>query len=137
MAYATDVEFVDRYSESETVQLTDRDDPKTGLINYQVLDKALSDASAVMDSIIVAAGAMPPAVPLPVFSYICTEIARCLLYDDHAPDTVKARCEEAKTLLKQLADSGRLEYQDSESEVGDLIVNAPNRVFRRSFRNEN
>ncbi len=48
MAYCTEQNLIDRYSEEELIQLTDREG--TGAINSQRLDDAIADASATIDS---------------------------------------------------------------------------------------
>lgn len=130
MAYTDGTEFIERYGEHETIELTDRADPATGFVDYAILDRAINDAADWINGKLQAAGlSVPLATYPPVLSLINSELARCLLYDDQVPDTVAKRCDDAKQLLDELIKSGV--FSTDESNASQIAVVAPQARFQR------
>lgn len=101
MTYATQQDLIDRYGETELIQLTDR--TNLGVINVTVLNQALADADAEIDAYLAGRYAMPLAsVPLVLKRAAC-DIARCGLYSDAAPELLVTRRKEAVRLLENIA----------------------------------
>lgn len=99
--YATAQDMIDRFEERELVQLTDRHD--TGAIDSVVLEGALGDADAKIDSYLVGRYALPlAAVPKPLKLFAC-DIARYLLHDNHATEQVTKRYDDAIRFLERVA----------------------------------
>lgn len=84
MPYTTAQEMIQRYGEDELAELTDRDGSAGG-IDQDVLDRAIADASAMIDGYLRAAGYAVPLDPAPeLIRRLCADISRYLLYDDAA-----------------------------------------------------
>lgn len=101
MTYATLADMVDRFGETELVQRTDRVD--CGTIDTVVLERALADADAEIDSYLATRYALPLASTPAVVNRLACEIARYRLFDDGVPETVRVRYQDAVSLLKRLA----------------------------------
>jgi len=100
MSYCTQQDMTDRFGEPEIMQLTDRNN--IGVIDVAVLLRAISDASAEIDSYL--AKYTLPLVTIPaVLVRICCDIARYYLYDDAMIDTVEKRYEAVIKYLVQVA----------------------------------
>lgn len=133
MAYATKQDLIDRYGENELARLTDRAAGTT--VNDTVVDRALADASAEIDSYL-AKRATTPLSPMPglVVTHCCA-IARYYLHEDHAPDRVKDAYKLAIDWLKLAARGdvtvdGVTPAQDAPS--ADMpLVEGPERIFGR------
>lgn len=101
MTYATLSDMIAQFGEPEIVQRTDRSD--AGVVDTVVLDRALVDASAEIDSYIGARYALPLASTPVLLVRLAADIARYRLYDDGVPETVRQRFEDCVSLLKRLA----------------------------------
>ena len=104
MIYAAIKDLVDRFGETELVQLSDRDG--TGSIGAVVVNRALLDATAVADGYlgrvyqlplvgcakpVTVPGAAPEVVCPPVLMRMVCDLARYYLYTDLADDHEVAR----------------------------------------------
>lgn len=108
MPYAIQQDLVDRFSETELVQITNPTDLAATTINATRLQRALDDADAEIDARLQARYALPLAsVPRLLVNAAC-DIARYRLYDDRATDQVTRRYEDAIKLLDRI---GRGELQ--------------------------
>ncbi len=102
MAYVTQQEMIDRFGEDELIQLTDRGG--SGVIEPQVLQRAIDDACAIMDGYMGARYAVPLDSPVPdIVSVNAADLARCQLYDSGTVDKAEARCERAMKWLRDVA----------------------------------
>lgn len=135
MPYATQTGLVERYGEAELVALSDKADPPTGAIVSTVVDRALADADAIIDSY-VAARYIVPMVPTPavVVSTACV-IARYKLHEDHATELVRKDYEGAIAWLRDVA-AGRAQIVGAMAPGGSasgtfsaIAVGAPAQVF--------
>jgi len=101
MSYATAIDMKARFKESELIQLTDFQ--HDGTISDSVLEAALSDAHAEVDSFIGSRYPLPLAtIPENLTRLVCS-IARYRLYKDSAPEHVRKLYEDAVGWLKSLA----------------------------------
>lgn len=102
MPYATQSDLTARFTETELIQLTDRD-ATTSAVDTAVLDAALQDADAEIDARLMARYTLPLAsVPRLLVNAAC-DIARYRLYDDRAPDHVVKRYDDALRLLDKIS----------------------------------
>jgi phage gp36-like protein len=74
MSYATPQDIINRYSSEDLVQLTN-EDPAATAINAAVLQQALDDASAEIDSYLGARFVLPLADPPSVLARLACDIA--------------------------------------------------------------
>ncbi|MES8308143.1 DUF1320 domain-containing protein [Cutibacterium acnes] len=99
--YATLQDLVDRFGETELVQLSDR--AATGAIDPAVVARKLADAAAEIDSYLVGRYTLP-LTPVPtVLARLACDIARYHLYDDRATEQVTQRYRDAIRFLEQVA----------------------------------
>lgn len=99
MPYCTKQDLLDRFSESELIQLTDEDN--VGVINEATLNKAISDADAEINSYLTAY--LPLAnVPANLVLIACN-ITRYYLYGDTVTELVQTRYDSAVKYLTQVA----------------------------------
>lgn len=101
MTYATQIDLVDRFGAEELAQRTNRTDGLT--IDTVVLERALADADAEIDSYLAARYTLPLSSTPVVLNRLACDIARYRLYDDGTPATVRQRYEDAVSLLKRMA----------------------------------
>lgn len=101
--YATKQNLIDRFGEPELIQLTDRANPPSGVIDDTVLTRALEDADGEIDAALAARYTLPlVSIPKVLVKTAC-DIARYHLYEDAPGETVRQRYEDAKAFLKDLA----------------------------------
>ncbi len=120
--YATTADMVRTFGESEVIELTDR--TGTGEIDQGILDGALADASAEIDSHLAARYRLP-LVPVPTHLIrICCNIARYMLTgsDVQETDPIRVRYKAAVDYLK-LAAAGKIHLGPSETGVMPTTAN--------------
>src|SRR5271165_430580 len=103
MPYATAQDLIDRFGETELVQLTDRSDPPAYAIDQAVASSALATASAEMDGYICVKYALPLSAVSPVLVDLACDIARFRLYSVRATEEVQKRYDAALARLKEIA----------------------------------
>lgn len=103
MTYATQQNMIDRFGEDELVQLTDRVAPATGAIVAAVMDKALTDADAEINSYLQARYAVPLSPAPAMLERVACDIARYQLYDDRATEQVIQRYKDAVKWLRDVS----------------------------------
>jgi len=135
MSYATKQAMIDRYSQDELIQLTDRATPPAGVINDTVLNAAIADADAEINGYLQARYALPLASTPLIISKLACEVTRYFLYDDTPTEPVEERYKHA---IKTLADISRgsvklgLDALDKPTPTDNLIkTSGPNRTFDR------
>lgn len=101
MTYATLQTMVERFGDAELIQRTDR--YGSGQMDVQVMDRALADADAEVNSYLAVRYALPLAGVPTALARVAADIARYRLYDDGVPETVRKRYEDAVALLKRMA----------------------------------
>lgn len=98
MPYATQQDLVDRFGETEVIQLSDR--ASTGAIDAAVVAAKLADAEAEIDSYLAGRYTLPlDPVPLTLQRIAC-DITRYHLYDDRPTEYVAKRYDAAVAFLK-------------------------------------
>lgn len=99
MPYCTKQNMIDRFSELELIQLTDR--ANLDVINDTVLNQALSDADAEINAYLTAYSLPLSTVPANLVR-IAGDIARYYLFDDQATEQVKTRYNDAIKYLQMI-----------------------------------
>ena len=89
--YATTVAMISRFGERDLQLLTERENSMPGEINLPVLEQALTDASAEIDSYLAGRYQLPLSNAPDVLERNCCDIARYLLLGDRAPEQVEKR----------------------------------------------
>jgi phage gp36-like protein len=135
LAYATLADLIARYGDRELVQLTDRADPPAGLIDPDVAAKALTDASAMIDSYLGQAYTLPLATTPSVLVETCQSIARYKLHPGEATDRVRTDYTDALKWLGQIAKGQAslpgIEPTKVEGGSGAILTSSGDRLFSR------
>ncbi|WP_275100146.1 gp436 family protein [Sedimenticola hydrogenitrophicus] len=131
MPYATTQDLIDRFAEAELIQLTDR--TGAGVIDTDVLDRALVDADGEIDGYLSGRYALPLAAVPPVLVRVACDITRYHLYDDAVVDQVRTRYEDARRYLESVA-TGKVQLglpasAGAVTVSGSPEVDAPARIF--------
>jgi phage gp36-like protein len=127
--------MIARFGELEMIQLTDRDNT-TGVVNLAVLDAAIADAEAEVDSYISVRYAMPLASVPDIVKSMTADVARYRLYDTEVPEIVEKRYDAALRLLRDVA--ARRASLDKDINGNDapvsngVKISKPPRVFNDS-----
>ena len=104
MSYITQDALIKRFGEDELIQLTDREN--LGDINTEVLNEAIADAAATVDSYLQQQYTLPleqtliDASPL---TRIAGDIVRYFLFENGAEDEVEKRYKDAIAWLRDIA----------------------------------
>lgn len=137
MPYATQQDLVDRFGQEELVQLTDRTNFPVSTIDPVVVGRAVSDASALIDSYLTKVVKLPLAVVPEVLVKTTADIARYYLHGKAAEkDGPVARAyDEALAWLRDVS-RGLVELSvggetPAAAGGGSVKAVAPNRVFTR------
>jgi phage gp36-like protein len=141
MSYAQEADMVARYGNNELIPLTNPDVVGATAIDANILQGALDDASAEIDSYLQSRYSLPlTTVPLTLVRHCCS-IARYLLYADAAPEEVRNRYKDAVTYLTNL--SKGLVNIGADPATGPGATDGPtgttndnNRVFNQSTLND-
>jgi len=103
MAYAVLADLIERFSQRELIQLTDRSEPPADAIDAAVAQSALDAAGSIVDGYVGAKYALPLASFPPLLTDVACDIARYRLYADQAPELVETRYKEALTTLRDIS----------------------------------
>jgi len=105
VSYATAQELIDRYGETELIQLTDREG--LGVVDLARVNDALTAVSETIDGFVRRRYRLPlPATP-GLLRDLCLQLARAALYTHETPPAVKEAADNALRLLERIGD-GRL-----------------------------
>lgn len=130
MTYATRQDLEKRFDAAQLVPIADRDGD--GVADADVLDLAIADAAAEIDSWIAAVYALPLVTVPPRLTTVACDIAFYRLHPADAPEDVRRRYEDAVAFLRAVTE-GRAALEIGGSEppsAGSLVVwSAPPRVF--------
>jgi phage gp36-like protein len=99
MLYCSKQGLIDRFSEDELIQLTDRD--SSGVINDEVLNRAIEDASTEMDAYLSRFNFTADNLPKSLKPLACN-IARYYLYDEEPTEHITTRYNNAIKFLKSV-----------------------------------
>ncbi|MDP1673371.1 MAG: DUF1320 domain-containing protein [Burkholderiales bacterium] len=133
MSYATKQDMIDRFGETELVQITNQEDHAATVINDTVLNQALADADAEIDGYLIGRYALPLAsVPATLKRNAC-DIARYHLYDNRVTEQVQKRYDNVVAFLRMLAKGDAslgldAAHQETPTTGGPAIA-AGDRVF--------
>ena len=131
MTYAVQQDMINNFGQQKLIELTDRSN--TGAIDANVLGQALAAADAEINSYLVGQYALPLAsVPLVMVNFAC-DVARYRLYDQVAPDQVKARYQDAIKFFT-LVSAGKISLglnplNQPVLDAGNIVAQANDRVF--------
>lgn len=132
MLYCSKQGLIDRFGEDELIQLTDRD--SLGVINDDVLNRAIEDASTEMDAYLSRFNFTADTLPKSLKPLAC-DIARYRLYDEAPSEHITNRYNNAIKFLKSV-NKGEITIgtntQDSEVATTDLAqMQSAGTVFNR------
>lgn len=102
MAYATIAQFIEAFGELEAIELSNLDDPAIVVIENPVLERALTDSSAEMDSYLWRYELPFNSIPQPLIG-CCLDITRHRLDRLREREDVRKRYEDWKKWLEQVA----------------------------------
>jgi phage gp36-like protein len=105
MSYATQQDLIDRADNGEAtlIELTDRAVPPTGLVDANVVAKAIADADALIDSYLQSRYVLPLASVPKSLTRASVDIALYDLYGSRAPKGVEDRYRDALRWLVDLS----------------------------------
>lgn len=134
MTYAVKQNLIDRYGNTEIVQLADRTNVPPTTIDDTIVNRAVEDADGIINSYLSARYELPLASTPPLLVKLACEIARYQLYEDAAPERVKQAYEAAVKLLEAISKGvASLGLDPSSDPVpstgGEPIFNETERVF--------
>jgi len=133
MLYCNKQSLIDRFSEDELIQLTDR--TNLGVINDDVLNRAIKDASTEMDGYLSRFNYSADNLPTTLEPLACN-IARYYLYDDAPTDHITTRYDNAIKYLEKLNKGtltiGKTEQQTDVERVDLAEMQSGGSVFGRA-----
>ncbi|MBE9102763.1 gp436 family protein [Vacuolonema iberomarrocanum] len=104
MAYATVAQFVEAFTEEEAIALSNLSDASAQQVDATVLNRALNDASATIDSYLGQRYTLPLPEAIPnVLIRCCLNITRYLLDSFNPREDVRKRYEDELRWLEKLA----------------------------------
>lgn len=134
MTYATKQDLIDRFGESELIELSDRAEPPTGEVDDDVVAKALSDADDTINSYIAKRYELPLASTPSRLVKIAVDLARYDLHLNRRPEGVEKDRDEAIAFLKDVS-AGRAVLDVAGAEPAPagatVLIDAPDREFTR------
>lgn len=137
MSYITKQGLIDRFGATELIQLTDRANRPPTTIDDVVVNRAIGDAAAEIDSYLAKVYSLPIAVVPAVLERKAADIARYFLHgksaDKDGPVAIAYR--DAIAWLRDIA-RGLVEIdtggdKPAQAGGGSVKASAPNRVFTR------
>jgi len=135
MTYATKQDLVDRYTETELAQLTDEEAGE--VIDDTVMNKALADTDAEIDSYLQGRYTLPLASTPPRLNLAACRIARFHLYKDKPTEHVRQAYDDEIAWLKLVA-AGKISIgpaEEGESEAppsgNTVVIESAGNVFDR------
>jgi phage gp36-like protein len=102
MAYATVAQFIEAFGQVEAVELSNLDDLEIVVVRDEILERALNDASAEMDSYFWRYTLPFVSLPQPLIG-CCLDIARHRLDRVREREDVRARYEDWRKWLELVA----------------------------------
>lgn len=137
MSYATQQDLVDRFGEEELIQLTDRTNIPVSTIDPTPIERALTDAAAMIDGYLAKLYRLPLATVPPILTKMACDIARFYLYGKAAEkdDAISRGYNEATRWLENVS-KGLITLEaegvpSPQAGGGTVKASAPGRVFTR------
>lgn len=134
MTYATKSLLIERFSERELVQLTDRGDEPTGEVDDTRVERALLEADNLINSYVGTRYPLPFVLVPELLVDLACDIARFRLYQDGATEEVRERYDDALKRLTAISrgdmalDAAGVEPPSRDDQV---YADASPRVFSR------
>lgn len=100
-AYTTLARLIERYGETELIQLTDR--IGAGVVDATLVARMIDDGAAEIDAYIARRMTLPLADPPPLLERLNATLARCALFANPMPEEVVRSREAAIRLLRDIA----------------------------------
>lgn len=122
MSYVTLQGLIDRYGETELIQLSDR--TGAGVVDADVIDRAIADADAEIDAYLSGRMALPLASVPPLLARLAAALVRHSLYTVEAPEPVTQARTAAIALLRDIA-AGRASLGPSADGAATPATAAP------------
>ena len=125
--YISQADLARKVSDNQLIQLTD--DAKTGAIITAVVDAAIADAEAMIDSYLSTRYTVPISPVTALVKALAVDLTVCRLYErrQRVPKDVEQACAAAKDLLQKLT-TGEVPLGPSAS-LGEVF--GPARIFTR------
>lgn len=120
MPYCTQQNLIDRFSEIELIRLTD--ESSIGSIDTVVLDRAITDADAEINSYLVAY-TLPLANVPANFERLACDIVRFSLYKDMMTDVVELRYKQAIRYLEKVSE-GKIKLEPDSSGAAPAVTDS-------------
>lgn len=99
--YCTKADMLARGWEKELIQITDKSN--SGVIDDGILDQAIADASAEIDSYLQGHYSLPLTISVPNLTRISCDIARYYLFETRVTEQVQKRYDAVTRYLEQVA----------------------------------
>jgi len=132
MSYATQQDLIDRFGQEELIELSDRADPPTGVIDATVMARALADADELINSYVARRYDLPLASTPPRLVQVAAHLARFNLYADEPMEIVKDNRAREVAFLKDIA-AGRAVLDIAGAEPAPagktVLTAAPEKIF--------
>lgn len=137
MPYATQQDIIDRYSNDALLIIADRDDD--GIVDSPIVNQAIDDATAEIDTYMAAKYDLPLAIIPDVLTRLCVDIVvyRLSADADMATEERRKRYEDAVKLLVRISE-GKVSLGLEEPPVttnGAASVTSNDRRFKRNSMN--
>lgn len=110
MPYATLQQLIDRYGERLIVELTDRGEMATGEIDVPTVDRALTDADAMIDGYLAGRYQLPLSTTPALVSELAAKIAVWNLHTSQPEAKIEADYKSAERMLGQIS-TGAIQLQ--------------------------
>lgn len=132
MAYVTLDQLQKSFGQAELIQLTDRN--KTGAVDMDVLQRAIDDVTADIDSYLAGRYTLPLNIVPPNLVRIASDLVRYQLYDIKVPELVKERRDDAIAYLTKVSNGvanlgATATGEPVQATSGGVKSVAPGRVF--------
>lgn len=102
MTYTTKQDLIDRFGEPMLIDLTDRGEVATGVIDDAVIDEVLADTDALIDGYLAHRYALPLSSPQPLVTYLARDIAIYKLHTYAPDDKIEADYKDALRSLEKI-----------------------------------
>lgn len=103
MAYVTLAQLIDRFGEQMLISLTDRGTDALGVIDTDVVDRALAETDALIDGYLARRYALPLSVAQPMLVGVAGAITIYTLHIYEAPPKIEADYKDAIRTLTAIA----------------------------------
>lgn len=122
MSYCTPQDLIERFTERELIQTSDRSN--SGTVNMAVVNAAITDASDEIDGYLRARYDLPLADIPPAVKRVACDMARYYLFTGVMIEIVKTRYDAARKWLSDIA-AGRVSLESTSQSTGSIAVTAP------------